>query len=129
MANQGINWEDLQEERFRRDPAARERWERTAFARAVASAIIRYRVEHGLSQGKLAKQLGMVQPNIFRLELGEHNPTPETLHRLAKGLGLRFVLDVGPSEAAPAGLATESCTRTEVVTVDGVRITASIGTR
>lgn len=41
-----------------RDPAFRAEWERMALARAVAEAVIRYRVEHGLSQSAQARLVG-----------------------------------------------------------------------
>jgi DNA-binding XRE family transcriptional regulator len=57
------------------DPDYRREWERTALARAIAVKVIAYRAEHDLSQTALAKQLGMSQPAVARLESGEHNPT------------------------------------------------------
>src|SRR5687767_10189281 len=78
------------------DEDVRSRWDRTALARAVANAIVAYRTEHGLSQGALAAKIGMKRPAVSRLELGEHNPSIETLERLATLLGLRFIVDVAP---------------------------------
>jgi len=109
MVNQVVNTRDLQEERFQENPAARERWERTALARAVAIAVIRYRAEHGLSQRALAKQLGMPQPHVARLELGEHNPSVDMLQRLAlrqvRGEGKRGY-HVGKANVECRGLCT-----------------------
>jgi hypothetical protein len=48
--------------RCSRTPKFRAEWERTALARAVAEAVIRYRAEHGLSQTALARVLGWSQP-------------------------------------------------------------------
>lgn len=123
MEKQWINTRELQEERFRTDPAARERWERTALARAVAIAVIRYRAEHGLSQRALAERLGMPQPHIARLELGEHNPSVDMLQRLAQGLGKCFVVAVAPAERAeelalPDGVQV----LTDVRAADGSRV-------
>lgn len=89
--------EELLEEQLQ-DPGFRERWERTALARAVANRLIAYRAEHGLSQARLAKVLGVKQPRVARLEIGEHNPTWETLILLAGKLGISFVLEIGPAE-------------------------------
>lgn len=127
MQNRWVDTRDLREERLRKDPAARERWQRTALARAVAIAVIRYRTEHGLSQRALAKQLGMPQPHIARLELGEHNPSVDMLQRLAQGLGQCFVLAVAPAErveelALPAGVQV----LTDVRGADGCRVLAGI---
>jgi ribosome-binding protein aMBF1 (putative translation factor) len=75
-------------------------WDRTALARGVAVAVVRYRVEHGLSQAALAKRLGVSQPVVARLEGGEHTPTWETLSRLAREMNVHFVVDVDPTEGA-----------------------------
>jgi ribosome-binding protein aMBF1 (putative translation factor) len=78
------------------DPEFRLEWERTALARAVAEAVIRYRTERGLSQTALARLLGWSQPVVARLEAAEHNPTMDTLVTLSRTLGLRVQVDVGP---------------------------------
>ena len=125
MQSPWIDTKDLQEARFQKDAAARERWERTALARAVAVAVIRYRAEHGLSQRALGKQLGMAQPHVARLELGEHNPTVDMLQRLAQGMGQCFVVAVAPAGRAdelalPAGVYV----LTDVRAADGSRVLA-----
>ena len=89
------NDEILQEEL--QDPEFRAEWERTALARAVALAIVRYRGDHGLSQRDLAERLGMKQPQVARLELGEVNPSMETLMRVSGQLGIEFTTDVRPA--------------------------------
>ncbi|MGH9102221.1 MAG: helix-turn-helix transcriptional regulator [Acidimicrobiales bacterium] len=80
-----------------RDPQVRQEYERTAFANAVAIRIIRYRAEHGLSQSALARQLGMRQPAIARLEAGDHEPSLTMRARLASGLGIDLSIDITPS--------------------------------
>jgi ribosome-binding protein aMBF1 (putative translation factor) len=84
------------------DPQFREEWERTALARAVAEAVIRYRAEHRLSQTALARLLGWSQPVVARLEAAEHNPSMDTLVTLARTLGLRVRVDVGPGTGVVA---------------------------
>lgn len=84
-----------------RDPAFRREWERTAVARAVALKVLAYRTDHGLSQRALAKDLGMTQPQVARLEAGEHNPTIDTLARLAQTLDIEFAIDIHPREREP----------------------------
>jgi transcriptional regulator with XRE-family HTH domain len=81
------------------DPEFRAEWERTALARAVALAIVRYRGDHGLSQRDLAERLGMKQPQVARLELGESNPSMDTLMRISAQLGIEFTIDVRPAGA------------------------------
>ncbi|MGQ0824230.1 MAG: helix-turn-helix transcriptional regulator [Actinomycetota bacterium] len=83
-----------------KNPRFRAEWERTAVARAVAARVVEYRVEHGLSQTALARQLGMKQPAVARLEAGEHNPSFGTLARLSNALGIEFHIDVTPEGVA-----------------------------
>lgn len=86
------------------DPGRRARWEARALARAVAFAVERYRMENRLSQRALAAKLGVRQPHVARLELGEHSPSIEMLGRLASVLGLRFIVDVVPPGGRPEEL-------------------------
>jgi ribosome-binding protein aMBF1 (putative translation factor) len=83
-------------EQLRSDPEFRTEWERTALARSVAVAIVRYRAEQDLSQRELAQRLGMKQPQVARLERGEVNPSIETLVRLAGELRIEFTIDIKP---------------------------------
>jgi len=55
--------------------------------------------ENGFSQRALAKKLDMTQPQLVRLEAGEHNPTIATLARLAQTLDIEFAIDVPPPPA------------------------------
>jgi ribosome-binding protein aMBF1 (putative translation factor) len=89
-------------EEMLQDPQFRAEWQRTALARAVAEAVIRYRAERGLSQTALARLLGWRQPVVARLEAAEHNPTMDTLLTLARTLGLRVQVDVGPKTGVVA---------------------------
>ncbi|MEX2100061.1 MAG: helix-turn-helix transcriptional regulator [Acidimicrobiia bacterium] len=83
-----------------KDSEFRAEWERTAVARAVATRLVQYRAEHDLTQTALAKQLGMHQPAVARLEAAEHNPSLDTLARLAHTLGLEFRIEVTPQGIA-----------------------------
>jgi transcriptional regulator with XRE-family HTH domain len=89
--------DELIAEQLRSDPEFRAEWERTALARAVAVVIVHYRAEHGHSQRDLAQRLGMKQPQVARLELGEMNPSIDTLMRIASRLGIEFTIDVRPA--------------------------------
>jgi transcriptional regulator with XRE-family HTH domain len=86
-------------------PERQAAWERLALARAVANALVAYRGQHGLSQRALAAQIGMRPSVVARLELAEHNPSIETLQRLAEALGLDIALEVVPPGQAPRYLA------------------------
>jgi transcriptional regulator with XRE-family HTH domain len=83
------------------DPDFKREWARTALARAVALKVLTHRTDHALSQRGLAKQLSMTQPQLARLEAGEHNPTIDTLARLAQTLDIEFAIDVHPHQRPP----------------------------
>ena len=78
------------------DPEFRKEWNRTALARAVGIRLLRYRAKMGMTQGELAKKIGLKQPAIARLEAAEKNPTWETLARLSEALGIEFLVDIAP---------------------------------
>ena len=79
-----------------RDPEFRAEWERLTMARAVGQCVMRYRVQHSLSQRKLAQILGIKQPQVARLEAGTHDPSFETLRLLSEQLGMEFLVDISP---------------------------------
>ena len=81
------------------NPAFRMEWEQTALARAVAIAVAGYRAKHHLTQTQLGQQLGVRQPRVARLELGEYTPSLAMLQRLAQMLGLRFIIVVAAADA------------------------------
>jgi ribosome-binding protein aMBF1 (putative translation factor) len=100
MKLQSMRGSDKVTARQLKDPAVRAEWERTAVARAVAVRLVEYRAEHSLSQTALARQLGMKQPAVARLEAGEHNPSFDTLARLSSALGIEFHIAVTPAGVA-----------------------------
>jgi predicted transcriptional regulator len=84
-------------EEINRDPEFRAEWERTALARMVAAELVGYRSDHGLSQKALGERLGCSQPNVAKLESGEHNPTIDTLVDVSRALGIEFMIDIAPA--------------------------------
>jgi len=76
-----IPFEEVLEQELR-DPLFRAEWERLAPARGIAIRLIGFRVDHGLTQTALAKQIGVSAATINRLETGEHFPSPRTLARI-----------------------------------------------
>lgn len=93
--------DELLADQLASDPAFRAEWERTALARGVAVALVRYRADHQLAQKDLAERLGMTQPQVARLERGDINPNMDTLMRLAAGLDIEFAIDVRPARTRP----------------------------
>lgn len=76
------------------DPEFADAWDRAALARSVATRVVAYRAEHGLTQTALARQLRMQQPAVARLESGAHTPSLDVLWRLASRLGVEFHIDI-----------------------------------
>jgi transcriptional regulator with XRE-family HTH domain len=99
-------WEEILEEQLQ-DLAFRARWERYAPARAIADSLVRYRIDHDLSQSQLAKLIGVKQPTVARWETGEHNPTWETLLLLAQKLGISTSLTVERTTGSSGSVAEE----------------------
>jgi len=81
-------------DRDMRDLDYRREHERTRIANDVAIKVIAYRAARGLSQSALARMLGMRQPNVARLESGDHEPSLSTLARLSEALGEDFSVDI-----------------------------------
>jgi DNA-binding XRE family transcriptional regulator len=79
-----------------RDPQVAAELEQSSVAEQLALWLIRYRVEHGLSQAALARLVGMKQPAIARLEAGDHEPSLTTLARLSRALDVALTLDIAP---------------------------------
>ncbi len=83
------------------DPELAAEWERLALARMVATRLIAYRSDNGLSQRELAKRLGVSQPRVVELESGDKNPQIETLVKIAATTGIEFAFDVVPVGQEP----------------------------
>lgn len=62
---------------------------RPAFQRALGDAARERRLELGLTQEELANDSGLHQRWISNVECGWRNLTLESVHRLARALGLR----------------------------------------
>src|SRR5689334_16698136 len=54
----------------------------------------------GLTQAELAKRSGLSQPAIARLESPDHNPTLDTLERVATALNADLLIDVRARRAS-----------------------------
>jgi ribosome-binding protein aMBF1 (putative translation factor) len=102
LADHSITANELIERHKQDDPAFRDAWERTSFAREVAHAVIRYRSQHDLTIEQLAEQLGVDIDVVGTIEEGDMDPDVGTLRLLSEHLGLRFVLDIHPAGSSGA---------------------------
>jgi DNA-binding XRE family transcriptional regulator len=108
MAEIPVSWpkgfkthEEVLAEHLAADPEFAVEWERLALARMVATQLIGYRADHGLSQRELAERLRVSQPRVVELESGEKNPQIETLVKIAAATGLEFAIDIAPVGQEP----------------------------
>ena len=69
-----------------KDPKLKAEYDRLQPEFAVIRAIIRARIEKGLTQQQLAKKIGTKQSVISRLESGRANPSVAFLKKLAAAL-------------------------------------------
>lgn len=107
------------------DPDFRREWERTALARWLAVEVAHYRAEKGLSQRQLAERLGVHQPDVARMESGEHTPTLERLIKVAEGLDLELMIDIRP-QGRVARLAKKRALQSTSFAVGGCQIALAV---
>lgn len=80
-----LAWEDFEKELLKR-PGFKETLKETELEYEVSRAIIRARVEKGLTQARLAKKLHTTQSVVSRLESARTLPSLSLLKRLAQAL-------------------------------------------
>lgn len=78
-----------------RDPQFRKLFELEQEKAKIAALIIKYRVDHRLSQGGLAKTLGVTQQQISKIEQGAFSSL-STIQRVLVALGYQVILRVIP---------------------------------
>jgi len=124
MAGSTKTFDTLVGEEQLADPGFRADWQRLAPAREFATALLRFRADHALSQRELAKRLGVSQPRVVKLESGEHNPGIDTIINAVRQLGIEFVLDVAPAGRKPA-LVTARAQKRGAIAHDDVSVVAA----
>lgn len=71
--------------------------------REISRLLIKYRMEHGLTQEQLAKRVGTSYSQISRIESGRQRTSLETLLRIARALDLRMVIGFEETLGEAAG--------------------------
>ena len=119
-----IPWEETRA-RLMANPAHQSLHDELLLAGVLATALVRYRADHGLSQTALGRLLGMRQPQVCRLEAGDHTPDVATLQRICDALGLEIAIEIGPrldgNREIPARLRGHAITDASTQTVIAVR--------
>ena len=78
-----------------KDPYFKELYELDQQKLVVVKKIIAYRIKHNLSQRQLAKQIGVSQQHISKIESGEFSSVA-TLEKVLMGIGYSVRLEVVP---------------------------------
>lgn len=88
----GSTAEEAASRRAARSPEYRAQQAEREGLREIAWLLIKYRMDKGLSQERLAELVGTSHSQISRIESGRHRTNLETLARIAHALDLRMVL-------------------------------------
>lgn len=94
----GATAEDAARRRAARSPEYRRAREAKEGYREIAWLLVRYRMDHGLTQQELASRVGTSYSQISRIESGRQRTSMETLLRIAHALDLKML--VGFEETA-----------------------------
>jgi DNA-binding XRE family transcriptional regulator len=92
----GITAEEASARRSARDPEYRRLRDQWQPYEEVAWQLIRYRMDHKLTQQQLARKVGTSHSQISRIESGRHRTSVETLRRIAEALGMRLIIGLEP---------------------------------
>lgn len=80
-------------EKIRKEPNFRARYDLVLQKAEIAKKIIRYRVKNNLSQTQLAREMGVTQQYISKIEEGEFFNL-ETIENILHHIGFRLKLEV-----------------------------------
>ena len=78
-----------------KDPGFRKLWEVNQQKLKIVKPIIRYRIDHKLTQGQLAKKIGVTQQHISKIELGEFSNI-KTLEKVLSYIGFQVKIEAVP---------------------------------
>lgn len=84
-----VPFSDFKKKAFR-DPEIKAEYDRLGPEYEIIEAIIRKRLEKGLSQKQLAEKMGTKQSALSRLESGNYNPSLTFLKRVAIALDAKL---------------------------------------
>jgi len=76
------------------DPEIKAEYDRLGPEYEIIDAIIRKRLESGMSQKQLAEKIGTKQSALSRLESGNYNPSLAFLKKVATALGAKVHISI-----------------------------------
>ena len=122
IAKRWLTREEAEATYFAEDSEARQLAYSSTIPATIGIAVLKYRYDYSLSQTAFGKLVGMSQPQVARLELGEHTPNFDTLLRITAATGLEISLTIGPTveprRAIPKELQRDSvCDATDQVLI------------
>jgi len=88
--------DDYIKEKLRRNPDFKARYDLLMEKAAVVKKIIAYRIRHKLSQEQLARELGVTQQYISKIEEGEFSNL-DAIEGILEHIGYRLKLEVVPA--------------------------------
>ena len=88
--------DDYIKEKIKRNPDFKARYDLLMEKTAVVKKIIAYRIRHKLSQEQLAKEIGVTQQYISKIEEGEFSNL-DTIENVLEHIGYRLKLEVVPA--------------------------------
>jgi len=88
--------DDYIKEKIKNDPDFKVRYDLIKEKVAVVKKIIEYRIRHKLSQEQLAKEIGVTQQYISKIEEGEFSNL-DAIEDILEQIGYRLRLEVVPA--------------------------------
>ena len=88
--------DDYIKEKIKNDPDFKARYDLIKEKVAVVKKIIEYRIRHKLSQEQLAKEIGVTQQYISKIEEGEFSNL-DAIEDILEQIGYRLKLEVVPA--------------------------------
>ena len=88
--------DDYIKEKIKKDPDFKAHYDLLMEKAAVVKKIITYRIRHKLSQEQLAKEIGVTQQYISKIEEGEFSNL-DAIENILEHIGYRLKLEVVPA--------------------------------
>jgi len=88
--------DDYIKEKLKRNPDFKARYDLIKEKVAVVKKIIEYRIRHNLSQERLAREIGVTQQYISKIEEGEFSNL-DAIEGILEHIGYRLKLEVVPA--------------------------------